>query len=537
MQAGVLLKIVLVSAAMVWVWSLPEDAGRDRGPARRTYRKHVLAVLAVLAVVAHVRFFQFHGPYVFHFHEMFHYCVGSKYYGEVGHYRLYDFAVIADSETDHFFDVLPVIRNMETLALVPASSAMQYGDECRTRFTPERWGQFKADMDGLKKLAPGRKLDPGVRWQYILTDMGYNPTPAWSLAANLITNRLDVGRRSVLTMLALVDFALLIVMFLGIGATFGWEAAGLGIVFLATNQMVRFSEIGGGFLRYDWLVALVLGVCALKTGRKVPAGALMGYSTMMRVFPVLFAACVGVYGICRWVRTRRIPGGDVGFAAAFLATCGLLAAGAVVRFGPQCWGEFARKIAVHNDLLHPKSVGLENLFLYQGETMERDLADKTGPAGSVSFEEAKRQRREQQRPWIRLAGIVLVVGVVSVLWMRRVCPYEAAVLGTVLVCALVAPTRYYHSYLVLPVVMFATWLPRRNAKVGLMLLFSMVIAGHFVELSGFVMWTEQFCQSLFLTGLAVFLIVSFHATKDSSAKADCGRTDGGPNETVGTTTP
>jgi hypothetical protein len=87
-----------------------------RGKARRR-AAYVLGAAAVIAVMSWFRFGDFHSIYVdstsdassprrpkverhqpMHFHEFFHYYLGSKYFGQVGYLGLYDCTALADLE-------------------------------------------------------------------------------------------------------------------------------------------------------------------------------------------------------------------------------------------------------------------------------------------------------------------------------------------------------------------------------------------------------------------------------------------------------
>ena len=55
----------------------------------------------------------------------------------------------------------------------------------------------------------------------------------------------------------------------------------------ATNFPSRFYWTGGAFLRWDWLFYFVGGDCLVKKERPLLAGLFLGYSTLLRIFPVL----------------------------------------------------------------------------------------------------------------------------------------------------------------------------------------------------------------------------------------------------------
>jgi hypothetical protein len=46
-----------------------------------------------------------------------------------------------------------------------------------------------------------------------------------------------------------------------------------------------FSWNGGGFLRYDWLCTMLIGIGLLKKRYHFAAGLTLTYSTLLRIFP------------------------------------------------------------------------------------------------------------------------------------------------------------------------------------------------------------------------------------------------------------
>ena len=67
---------------------------------------------------------------------------------------------------------------------------------------------------------------------------------------------------------------------------FGWRTLCVALAVFATNFPSRFYWTGGAFLRWDWLFYLVGGVCLIKKERPLLGGFFLGYSTLLRVFPL-----------------------------------------------------------------------------------------------------------------------------------------------------------------------------------------------------------------------------------------------------------
>jgi hypothetical protein len=136
----------------------------------------------------------------------------------------------------------------------------------------------------------------------------------------------------------------------GVAWAFGAWPALLMVVFLASSYLMAHVHMKGAFLRTDFAVCLVLAGCFLHRGRPALAGALLGYSTMSRLFPAafLFGPLVQLaWGLRRgerlWLRFLS------GFAVAVSLLFGLsLSAGG----GLRAWSDFAEKIAAHRSEYH-----------------------------------------------------------------------------------------------------------------------------------------------------------------------------------------
>ena len=67
---------------------------------------------------------------------------------------------------------------------------------------------------------------------------------------------------------------------------FGWRTMCVALAVFATNFPSRFYWTGGAFLRWDWLFYMVGGVCLVKKERPLLGGFFLGYSTLLRIFPL-----------------------------------------------------------------------------------------------------------------------------------------------------------------------------------------------------------------------------------------------------------
>src|SRR5262249_2721102 len=147
----------------------------------------------------------------------------------------------------------------------------------------------------------------------IRLDHGYNPSPLWTAVARLFAARADASDGT-LGALALLDLALLALVFVALGRTYGGRVVCLALIVFGLGYAWRWDWVGGGFLRQDWLVAVGLATCALRTRRAATAGALLAYASLVRVFPLAFLLGPAVLAI-RAVRRKE----DLGWVRRFAA--------------------------------------------------------------------------------------------------------------------------------------------------------------------------------------------------------------------------
>jgi len=166
-----------------------------------------------------------------------------------------------------------------------------------------------------------------------------------------------------------------------------------------------FSVFGtnllGATLRQDWLVALGLGVCALKSGRSLWGGALLAYAALVRVFPseaALFLAVPIVwFAVDQWREHRRLPRlADVRAASvrpcAPSRSCRVRRWRAAALLGPvrreRHLGRLAQKTEIHESGPSANNVGMRNVVSFSGEYSAAGLSRKNvstcGPNGTLA---------------------------------------------------------------------------------------------------------------------------------------------------------
>jgi hypothetical protein len=388
-------------------------------------------------------------PSFIHNYDMRVYFPVAKYFRELG----FDGVYLASAAA--FFDDLPdvsptthgsvQIRDLDIDRVRPISALSAEIAQSKRRFTPARWQEFKADMRYFREtMGAGAYLET-------LTDHGANATPVWLTIAHVIFRH---ARASNLTLLATacLDPFLLLVAFVGIGISFGWRTTLVcATVFGANDYYVGGSTWFGSTLRHDWMAALALGLCALKSKKWSLGGALLALAASLRAFPVLALVTMilpgawqfydqrGRYGE-RW-SVKRLLGEQrpvlaaLGGASAFVIVAWLSSAAVL---GADAWLIWFNKVRVLDHAAHLNHLSSRGLVgFYAGSTFE----NMKGSPALLGW------------PWLQAqifryrAGLVPLISVCFCVMVLRATRHQrleqAALLGLILVPVLLNPANYY----------------------------------------------------------------------------------------------
>lgn len=420
--------------------------------------------------------------------NVYHYYVGSKYFDELGYHDLYAATLRADREGDDYWRGIRRVRNLSSYATEPRSAeADLYQPE--KHFSAERWQEFRSDVAALQQHRPAR------RWRGVFTDRGYNPSPLWTVVGGSLARIFPARSRLALKALCALDLALMAAAFWWTARVFGARPAAWALL-LFTLTPVNEGRLVGGFLQYDWFCALAAGLAFLRRGRPLPAGALLAYATLTRVFPLLLVLSAGIPTVAEWIRTGGFRRRELAFFLAFTLSCGVgFGAGCLTSSGWRAWADFAGNLGYHasEHVYGERRIGLKHVFTH-------DLA-------SLDFDESPSERREsfarQEGVYVVVAGIFVLIGAAAVL--RRSVP-DALLLGLVPLFALAVSSRYYWSCLsLLPLLARAgpsgrsrmEWLTLGQAALyGLYSLYELYRSEPYAAYSVF-----NFLLALFLAGL------------------------------------
>ncbi len=458
--------------------------------------KFTTGVLAACAVVAVASFYHFgmpqfrdvakDRPTLVHPWDMRVYFPVAKYFDELHFDGLYLASVAA--YLDNNPGVTPEmvakvrLRDLTNNQVTDASDVMDQIQNVRKRFTPARWQAFCKDMKYFQDvMGSGGYLGS-------LRDHGGNATPVWLLSAWLLFHRAQASELT-LSLAALIDPLLLAVMFYAIARTFGTRASLVTMIIWGTTDLSRFgTNLMGSTLRMDWMVAVGLGACALKSKRWWLGGALFAYAGLIRGFPGLSAVFLLVppiwYVVERWRKHHRLPSisdfrrdqkpfllASVGVVACVVGLVGVSSA----LFGARdSWANWFQKIEIHQEKPNVNHLGLRTIVSFE--------PDKTGD---------KVLRRDLDEPWTDWQGYQLaalhrrkpifyaVIGLMlamAAVAARNKRLDQAGIIGLFLIPFVFYPANYYCHYVFLLPLAVASRTDERNKLFGWIAVVSMAMS-------------------------------------------------------------
>jgi hypothetical protein len=469
--------------------------GRPEAWAR--VRDRALVALGLLSAAAFFGFGRLHGGRLVHVWDSFHYVVGVKYFPELGYTGLYEAALAAERAAGLLPPGTTVpLRNLATNAIETTSA-----DDALARWPSRlgpRWEAFVTDVLWFRAEAGAETF------RRILLDHGYNATPAWGVLGGLLARLAGPATDGSVRALALLDPLLLLGAWLLVFRAFGFRVACVALVFWGTSFPARFDWNGGSFLRMDWLAAAMSGVSLLKLRRPRLAGAALGLSTLLRLFPGALLLGLGAAALFRLARERRLEAVRTELhvaqgallAAAVVLPLSLLAAGGFTSVRWSAWSELAANSRKHLATPLTNNVGLGTTLTWRDATSGRALVFPDAVEPWKGWKETKSAALRETRP-LRLALSALFLAAVAFAFRSRP-PWAAAAGSAGLVFVLADLTCYYASVLLLLALLHAereeagvvtsllsaatgavpfllTWDDQRYALVGALVLASFVL--------------------------------------------------------------
>jgi hypothetical protein len=426
--------VLLAFALLAW---------RNKTHVLRRTRNALLAALGLFSFFSFWNLGHYHFDHYIHIWEHYHYYVGAKYGPELRFSRLYECTAAADMADGLLARVKK--RNMRDLAatneLMKSDAIVADPTRCTKHFTPERWEEFRKDL----RFFRGRFSRD--RWDESQNDHGYNGTPVWGILGRALSEYGEVTWEKI-EQLGAIDSGLLVLMWVVVWWTFGWQAACVGLLWWGLNFPARFYWNGGSLLRYDWQFWMVIGICFLKKKWNVAAGMALTYATLLRVFPGFVVAALILKALARMVRHRKlvVSRSHLRFAiGCVIALSVLIPASSWSMGGLDAWGEFAQNSKKHLSTALTNNMGLKTVMGYEFETRARLMRNNSTIDPFKGWKEARHYYYGKSKP-VMYAFLLLFL-ILLAKAADREPDWAAACLGTGLIVMASELTCYYYGFL------------------------------------------------------------------------------------------
>lgn len=362
--------------------------------------------------------------------DVFHSTISTRYFDELGYYKLYECTVTLGSKSVENLAELTRVRDLRTHNFVSAPEIIQASD-CESVFSESRQSDFIRDIEFWNDRIPNR-------WSSVLRDKGYNGSPFYTLMYQGLIGNEGFTPQGI-TWLASIDIFLIGLSFFVVFRTYGFRVAFLAFLFFTVNFPNKFENMGGAILRFDYISLLILGFCALKKQKHVLAGALFAVSNIIRVFPIVFIAGFGLKMIYEFIGSKRIAPKYYQFFLSFGIVFLLAFLLSLTVGGLEAWSDFGQNVLLHNKNTASLRIGLKHLFMLGGNL--------SGPEGFVSYAE-KTQIFNLHSASYFLTLLLFFFPVLTLL-PKLSAKNISILLGTLAFFLLFGSTRYYYSVLVI----------------------------------------------------------------------------------------
>jgi hypothetical protein len=437
--------LFVVGLAGLAAWNLrPQGTGTEQ---RGGIPALILAfAVMALAVGGYTNLGTSHGSgKLWHFSEMWHYYLGSKYAPELGPYNLYRAIATAKEELGLPQDEGVVRNQRQSFELQPINEVVPvFRADGIERFEPERWEEFRQDVKDLAESSEG------LNWP--LHDMAYNPPPTYSALVGNISEWIRPTPEG-MNVMASVDWMLAMTALLLVWRTFGTSSALLLTVVFCTNPLSNWFWIGAAYFRNIEFLCLCCAMCALQTKRFFWAGAALGIATGARIFPFVFIMGALLPMAADFARSReweklKAPALlSAGAGAALI----LMATAALVHQGPsnlaRNWKDHAEKISAHKDIMFVYHIGAKKILAGTADDPMQDF--RTVDKEMTTFDQWNswqwQKIREKWSGW--WAFSLIAWGLVLFVCSRESPRTSMLIIGESTLFLFTLPANYYYILL------------------------------------------------------------------------------------------
>jgi F5/8 type C domain len=468
-----------------------------------------LAAIGLFSIFSWWNLGHYHFDHYIHIWEHYHYIVGAKYGPELRYSRLYQCTAVADT-----LDGLRARVKARKMRRIEIDNELGTGDEilahpelCTAHFKdPKRWTQFREDIKFF------RSRFSTDRWDESQNDHGYNATPVWAILGRLIVDHMDLTWDNIVRV-GVIDSVFLIAMWLAVLWAFGWRAAAVAAVYWGCNFPARFYWNGGSFLRYDWQLWMVVGICFLRKNKHVLGGAALTYGALLRIFPGFVIAALVLKALAGMIRERRIflTRQHQRFAAGCLITIVLLMPAANWAMNGNAWFEFAQNSQKHLKTALTNNMGLKTVMGYDFQTRAIQMRNDKLEDPFQEWKNAKHRLYSTRAP-ILWALIVLFCVMLARAGDREEDDWVAACLGTGLIVISAELTCYYYGFL-----MTYGLLWDRRKLPGVL---AALLAAFTCFIYDFLSWNDDHFAAMSLASVVVVVAVTAVSAFGKRANAD-----------------
>ena len=507
------IKMTLAFLGALVLWWGYDSKRRGRPERHRRLRGALLIILGIAGYTGYYNWGAYHFTGRIHYHEFFHYYMGAKYFKEVGYTGLYECACLAEAEDGFRRRVeMREIRDLRRNELVPARYVFEDPERYKRGFvrpfTPERWEAFKKDAAFFRSRG-------GIEiWERMLNDHGYNASPVWNIAGSLLAN-LAPASESFINLLGWIDPILVLLAFGFVIWAFGWRVACIAALFFGTNEPALYTWTGGCYLRQDWFLSMVAGICLLRRAKPLLGGASLALSALLRIFPIAFLAGVGLRLLWLLYRERRIdPIGARIVAGAVLAVVILLPLSNVVAGSARAWPEFVRNARKHTETPLTNNMGLRTVVSFRWETRQKFTYDPSLNDPFHQYKEARRAAFRSPFGWpVVVAMTAFYLFLLLRIARREMDWWVLATFGFGLIPFAFELTCYYYSFLTVAAFL---WGKRPEIPIVLLILSGL---GHVIVYGTFFFDVRYLVESLTVLAFAAWAAWLYGKTAGQNGEA------------------
>lgn len=433
--------IAVLLAAFAWrTYQLQRGPDSEaRAKWLRWADRFVSAVLLVAALGSATQYFygSRNNDTWLHRWDLYHQVLGTKYFSELGYFRLYECTWEIDAEHAGHFRKVPQMREISTLKVLPTAKVVGERD-CADLFKdPARLEQFATDINTFYDLGAHGQ------WTKLFTDKGFNGTPFHAWILSVLLKNTDITWDE-LIWLGLLDVFLMMVAFGFVAWAWDVKTAAIVVLFFCANFPNRFIHMGGSILRFDYIAMLIIALALLKKDRFGLAGVCAAWATAERAFPGVFAAGLALKAGIDLLATRKLQRQYLYFGVAFAGTLlvlfGLsLTLGETMSAGVDNWQDWWANMKEHTRHTRGFRTGFKHMFMMDG-----NVTDKYRFAGWSK----KTELFETRSHYYWLTMLVLFAPLLVAARKLDAVTFAAIFAATAFFTLTIA-TRYYYSMMVL----------------------------------------------------------------------------------------